>query len=257
MDSKILEEFKKIDSEIRLAIANEKSILKQGMAILSIAQDKFGIEELTAFEIVDILDKVGIPTDELSLKRAFARAKNKRVRTKIDGKEYKYKIMLFGQQEIASLLLISGPQVIYIQNGQPHKARKQLEKILADLSGAIKICDKYYGERSFSILEMIPKPCKVQFLTAQASGNTSTIQNIIKDFKKEYTNFEVRKYPNPDELHDRYLISGQEAWILGHGIKDIGSKESFIIRIDKSLGADFIDMIDKNFDDRWKNSQTM
>lgn len=39
--------------------------------------------------------------------------------------------------------------------------------------------------------------------------------------------------------------------ILGHGLKDIGGKESFIIRLDKSLVPDLIKSTKKVFDTNW------
>lgn len=72
-------------------------------------------------------------------------------------------------------------------------------------------------------------------------------QRIFKDFKKEKPNAEIRIYNN-SELHDRYIIAKGEMWLIGHGLKDLGTKESFIIR----MGKDIKDSMETIFNRRWK-----
>jgi len=41
-------------------------------------------------------------------------------------------------------------------------------------------------------------------------------------------------------------------FLLGHGLKDIGGKESFVIRLNKELAPNLIKDVRSKFDERWK-----
>jgi pyruvate/2-oxoglutarate dehydrogenase complex dihydrolipoamide acyltransferase (E2) component len=97
----------------------------------------------------------------------------------------------------------------------------------------------------------------VQFLTARTSEGVRRLQRAISDFKKEHPNGEFRVYPKPEELHDRYIIGEDYVLILGHGIKDIGSKESFIIRLDSQIAADLVVTLTSSFDHRWSEGKSI
>ncbi|MDE2217136.1 MAG: hypothetical protein KGJ87_08275, partial [Planctomycetota bacterium] len=56
------------------------------------------------------------------------------------------------------------------------------------------------------------------------------------------------------ELHDRYIIAKNALVVIGHGIKDLASKESFIIFLPEKLVTGFLPKLKKIFDERWKKS---
>lgn len=246
----MIEQFREVDDEIKLAIAQQSSKLRLGLCVLTLAQDQFGTDYLSIDEIIEALDRLGVAVDPTNLLRAFARAGD-RVRCITEGGIKRYKAMISGRQEVEGILSISGPQVVHIRNGQPRTARMRLAEVLASLSGVIRICDPYYGLRSLDVLEMIPRACDTRFLTARTSEKVARVHRAISDFKREYSHVEFRLYPRPSELHDRYLIERDCAWFLGQGIKDIGNKESFVIRIDTQIGSDLIDTLKSSFDQRW------
>jgi hypothetical protein len=249
----LIERFREVDEEIKLAIAREPSKLKLGLCVLTLAQDQLDTEYLSIDEIVEALDRLGVAVERSNLLRAFARAGD-RIRCITEDGIRKYKAMTSGRQEVEEILSISGPQVIYVQDGQPRTARAQLGEVLAKLSGTIRICDPYYGVRSLDVLEMIPRACQVRFLTARTSEKITKLHRVISDFRKEYPHIEFRVYPRPGELHDRYLIEQGCIWFLGHGIKDVGNRESFIIRIDAQIASDLINTLESSFDRRWSRA---
>jgi hypothetical protein len=76
----------------------------------------------------------------------------------------------------------------------------------------------------------------------------------MRDFKKERPKFTFRIATNPNDLHDRYVVTTQQLLILGHGLKDIGGKESFTIRLGRELVPDLIKETIAVFDSRWKTA---
>lgn len=252
----MIERFREVDDEIKRALAGVPSKLKLGLCVLTLAQDKCGTEYLSLEEIVEALDRLGIAVERANLGRAFSRAGDRIRRVIVEGVP-KYKVMTKGRQEVEDIVSIPGPRVIYVEGGQPRTARKALAQILGDLEGSIRILDPYYGLRSLDVLDMIPETSEVRFLTARRSGRVARLQRAIADFKEEHPNVEFRVYPRPEELHDRYIIAEEYVLILGHGIKDIGSKESFLIRLDSQVGADLIPTLISTFDERWSEGQSI
>ena len=71
---------------------------------------------------------------------------------------------------------------------------------------------------------------------------------------KEFPDSEFKAYPSPHELHDRYLLFDKEVWFVGHGIKDIGAKESFVVILQDPFGKEIRSTLRDSFDERWSNS---
>lgn len=247
----IADSFRKVDISVKEKLAHEESKLNLGLSVLTLSQNLFNFEYLSLDQIIEALDCMGIAAERSQVGRAFSRAGNKIRRIK-EGRETKYKVMILGQQEVMNLISGSNIELIHIENGKPHTARKKLADIFGTMDGIIRICDPYYGLRSLETISMFPKKCKVHFLTGHTSEKSSKIKIGLSDFKTEYQNVEIRIYPKAFEMHDRYIITSDLILIIGHGLKDIGNKESFIIQIDKSLAFELIENLTALFDKRWQ-----
>jgi hypothetical protein len=245
-----------IDDDLKVKIAKRASPLIKGLIILTLAQDKLGYEYLSADEIITILETLGITVLRRGLINSFNRSDNEKIKIDNNGEYPKYKAMIIGKEYVKEWFLPIGPNVLYVEGGKPFSTRKKLDKIFQSLKGDIRICDTYLGERSFDIISTLPKESKFKFLTSNLSEKPEKIRSIQKDFQKEYPKSEFRLYPNKD-LHDRYIVTANYLLIIGHGIKDIGNKESFIIIIDSSIGQDTIDTVITNFDEKWKSSHIL
>ncbi len=252
-NNKLIERFREIDSSVNQNLADDNSPLKLGLAVLTISKNNFGVEYLSLKEISEALDRMGISVNRLSISRAFSRAGNK-VRSKREDNVKKYKVMILGQRLIENLITIGGLEIYHVQKGKPRTTRKKLSELLKTLKGIIRICDPYYGIKTLDVLEMFSKNTNVKFLTARTNERPRRLSNAVSDFKTEYSNVEIRKYPNPSELHDRYIISSNNLIIIGHGIKDIGGKESFIFQFEKNMVKDLMDTLTKHFDNKWENA---
>ncbi len=157
-----------------------------------------------------------------------------------------------GRRREAERLLEAGSlTLLYIEGNKPRTARRELEEILSNLSGTVRICDPYYGVRSLEALELVPANCTVRFLTARTNENPTRLSGHLRDFKRERPNTELRLYPNARELHDRYILSRDRVLIVGHGLKDIGGRESFVIAIQEALAPNLLAQVSAAFDDKW------
>jgi hypothetical protein len=162
----------------------------------------------------------------------------------------------FYEQQCAAM---SQPlNIVYINPSKPRTAKKDLESLIKSIpKGELLICDPYYGLRTLEVLEVFAKYHKrIKFLTARVGGGEkqTTLSHAVSDFKKEYdTKVELRLASSKD-LHDRYIVGSNHILIVGHGIKDLGSKESLIVVVEDRYGKDIRRIITTNFNVRWASA---
>jgi len=146
----------------------------------------------------------------------------------------------------------SGPLVYFAQAGKPRTAHLTIQSILLSLEGDLRICDPYYGTGTFWRLDPIAdKP--IRFLTHRPDGKeqgTGILPRALAEFVTQHPNVKFKRHSTND-LHDRYIICPTELILLGHGLKDIGNKDSFIVRIHRDIAADTIDEVAESFERKW------
>ena len=138
---------------------------------------------------------------------------------------------------------------------------KNFPRIIEMLEGDLCIVDPFYGNGTFYVLEKFGKKRKIKFLSCKLGDeeqrNITKFDINLKRFRKEFKNIEMRKYDKFYELHDRYIIAENSLVIIGHGIKDLADKESFVMFLPKKLVAGFLPILKKTFEERWKKSNNL
>jgi DNA-directed RNA polymerase subunit RPC12/RpoP len=148
------------------------------------------------------------------------------------------------------------PDVWFVQAGKPWTAQRQLDKVFEDVSGELRICDPYYGRKSLLSLDLLKQCNPIKFLTSKAdSGESQTITTAIEAWNKENGDAVRFRRAFGRELHDRYIISNNELILLGHGLNDICTNDSFIVRISRDLAGDMIDTVRGSFDEKWEKAE--
>ncbi|PIN77393.1 hypothetical protein COV15_02115 [Candidatus Woesearchaeota archaeon CG10_big_fil_rev_8_21_14_0_10_34_12] len=145
-------------------------------------------------------------------------------------------------------------EVYYFEPGKPRTSRKDFVGILNNLKGDIKICDPYMNKDTLEALEEL-KNSKVKFLTSSKKTNLKVSSQELIDFKVENGNVEIKGFPH-DHLHDRYIVSNDRLFLLGHGFS-IRNKESFVIELPVKFAKDLIQSLSTTFDVRWKNQENI
>lgn len=121
-------------------------------------------------------------------------------------------------------------------------------------SGEVRILDKYFGLESLDFLQDFQKNRRILFLTSHPPKHLDHLRREVARFKKEFPATEFRAYGSPHELHDRYLLFDSEVWLVGHGIKNLGDKESFVVILEEPFGKDIRRSLIESFDARWASS---
>lgn len=138
---------------------------------------------------------------------------------------------------------------------------KNFPKVIEMLKGNLCIVDPFYGNGTFYVLEKFGKAKKIRFLSStlgnEEKQNQTKFDTNLNKFKKEFKNIELRKYDKFYELHDRYIIAENYLVVIGHGIKDLAAKESFIIVLPEKFVKSFLPKLKKIFEERWRKSSNI
>ena len=249
--SSVVDKFQTVDKFTRLSMrAMKQSPLLLSLTTLYISKESFQEDYLSAYEISEALAELGYDVSRDQIARALTRATGKVKVIEPEGVA-KYKIMNPGEEVVESRVPLNHSQLIYIDAGKPFSGRRKLESLVSNVVGDVRICDPYYGKDSLSALAMTPQTSSVKFLTSRTNENKTILAAEIAAFKTQYPHVELRETVPPNEIHDRYIIDDSGLSIIGHGIKDIGKKESFIIRLDNLVAQDVIKSLTQEFMTRW------
>ncbi len=146
------------------------------------------------------------------------------------------------------------PTVWHVEAGGPYTTRQKLDDLFATLTGDVCACDPYYGTRTLASLAAFTSCSSLRFLTKYPdSKEQSFLPTSLKDFRNEHPQVEIHECSDKD-IHDRYVLTDSELIIVGHGLKDIGTKESFVIVLKEDISGDLITTLKDSFEGRWKNS---
>ncbi len=147
------------------------------------------------------------------------------------------------------------PFVFFVESGQPRTAHLELSALFQEVTGDIRICDPYYGTGSLFRLDLLKHCSSIKFLTKNADRQeTAILPRAIKEWKRQHATTEFRENAGAD-LHDRYILSDAEIILLGHGLKDVGNKDSFVVRIPSSIASDMVSSVRDSFEDKWSRAR--
>jgi hypothetical protein len=227
--------------------------LEAGLWCLYVSKHDFKTDYLTYENIENVLREfLDLPITVTQIKKAFARGGKKIIK---NGRGEGYKISNPGELYLRGLKKDEPLNVVYINPDKPRTATKTLEGLIKSIpKDTLLICDPYYGIKTLEVLETFAKYHKeVKFLTAKIGGGekAATLARAVTDFKKEYGKKVEIKLFSANDLHDRYVITKDRFFIIGHGIKDLGSKESLIVVVEDRYGKDIRKNITSVFNQRW------
>jgi hypothetical protein len=138
--------------------------------------------------------------------------------------------------------LVAGPD-------QEFEAYQKVLEIIKSASGFIKIIDAYASEVTLIAINHSPNGLSLQFLTYPPKDRDS-FETSAKKLMKDRPEIQIQYAPK-QSLHDRFIITGDSFWHLGHSIKDIGNKLSAISLMSPDEGNIAL----QKFNQLWNTSQ--
>ena len=246
----------------KYAEPKELTPLNQALWVLLVVKDNTDIKKLTAVEVSSILcDLKEIHLQDKAIIRAFARCGSK-VKTYKENGNVLYEIMAQGRDSLKHDCGYNCNEVLFFSGERAWSdPNKNFPELIKNLEGELSILDPFYGNGTFFVLDKFGKDRKIRFLTCTLGKEEQADENKFKinlnRFKKEFKNIELKKYSKSYELHDRYILADNAIVVIGHGIKDLASKESFVIFLPKTLVSQFLPQIKKVFDERWTKASNL
>ena len=144
-----------------------------------------------------------------------------------------------------------GPSVVCIEAGTPRTAHLAIADIFSELTGELCICDPYYGSGSLLRLDLLKHCRPIRFLTRNPEqSEAQTLSRALQEWKQQHGDIEWRRHTGT-ELHDRFVLASDELVLMGHGLKDVGNKDSFIVRLSRDVADDTIAAVRTSFDVKW------
>ena len=254
MNEKLLNSIKNKDLSSYPDVHSYVKPLDKALWTLLISKKVLKISEhISSQDISTLLFLIDISCDQLSITRALTTAKDM-VDKKGESKNRKYKIMKKGEDYL--IKEESNLRVYYVEGNKPWSDRRMLiHEFIKNVKGDVMIVDKFFSKESLDLLSEFKPSQEIKFLTAKIIDESNKFKRDVKKFKIEYNNVIIRKYPKEFELHDRYILTSSEICLLGHGLADIGNKESFILVLSNSIGKEIRTMLSQKFDARWSKAQ--
>jgi hypothetical protein len=143
------------------------------------------------------------------------------------------------------------PKEIILRPEKPFTGVRELQKILENADGYVKIIDPYIDEETLDALMSIPKELPIRFITSFTGGEEKERRfvRLCRKFKIERLGFEIRKC-DPNLIHDRFILTKSRGWSIGASLKDIGKRLSMI----KELSPKAKTEMDTLFEQIWISS---
>ena len=132
----------------------------------------------------------------------------------------------------------SGTQGLILPPRNEFMAFYEIINIIKKSQGFLEVIDTYPSDTTLAALNNVPPTLPTRLLTypPRDSREQLTFEQLAKKLMKDRPEIEIR-YAPAKTLHDRYVLSDRESFLLGHSISDIGNKLSSIVKLPESMAA--------------------
>lgn len=235
-------------------------VLDQALWMMWVLQDHFHHDpKMNAFDISDSLEVLGVAADELSISRALARAGKRVKRTVLDDSppQTLYRLMEAGKLYLGKKFATGqSVRVVLLDGTKPWTDRNEtFPKLARSLTGRVCVVDPYYGSATLGTIRHLAHGSPLQVLSSRTNDNPAVFRREFMDFRREFPSTEIRVLPPGKELHDRYVLGHSALLLVGHGVKDLGAKESLAVLLKDPAGQEIRRTLQERFDERWKRAQ--
>lgn len=231
--------------------------------VLREAKDAGQTHSLTAAEVHELLSLLEVATSKNSVAVSLTRATNRTVVARLGADGFtRYSIAHAGRELLAASDPRRGIQVWRAAAGDPWRGWQKLEDLARTLKGSLLLVDPYFGDRTLATLEvMAPGRGSVRHLTAHIASRKGRPEGAIlaaaRAFVKSHPNVEIRRATPPARFHDRFVLSSDSLVLVGHGLENLGDKESFVVSFPVGQVADLASALKVQFEAEWSSASAI
>ena len=117
----------------------------------------------------------------------------------------------------------------------------------------LKVVDPYTNADTLDLLTSVPEGTAAMVLCEMKRNPESLRKSLLEKveaLRQTGMKMEVR-VDRTGELHDRYIVTDGAAWMLGHSLKDFGSKDTSVSRL-SDVGP-----LEEAFNRRWDAAERL
>ena len=159
-----------------------------------------------------------------------------------------------GLTKLKKLRQVHKSKVFIINAGEHLTAIRSFEEYLKKKvnNEDVLLCDSYIDHTTLYLFsELKGKIKSLKILTEKISCDLNIFENYKKKLGKEL-NAVVEVKIIKKKIHDRYILFGNNCWVVGHSIKDLGSRDTDIIDI--SERSEYVSRKRCKFMERWNEA---
>jgi hypothetical protein len=212
--------------------------------VLVVGEELAGVSSMTASDVASVATHVFRRSITRQRVAALLSANAALVAEVARTRPLQYRVMKRGADRIrhqSGAVVVVNPETAFT-------ALQQVDQLLANRKGDVRMCDPYIDDKTLVALASIPRGSPIKLLTLNIS-DAAQFRRKLQAYDREYGNLEIRTSSTPD-LHDRYLIDADQMWLMGQSLNGIGKKQSFMV----AVGPDVRDLTRAGFDKRWATS---
>jgi hypothetical protein len=214
----------------------------QALWVLWVAKDRLNETTMTPAEISSVLrDAYGISVSRQKIEASLSKELAAVVRRKQNGRRA-YQLMQVGIDELTAKSAV----VIFVDPQQALSKIRETQAVLADLRGALRVCDPYVDGRTLDLLADCKAAASIRLLTVTVNKRAA-FERDMKAFIREHGDILEVRVASQWALHDRYIIHDDGMLLFGTSLNGLGGKQSFVV----SLGEDLRSTVLRAFDDVW------
>ena len=231
-ESSISEAFDGADLSQMTDLHSLESDRLQVFWILAAIKKTGTIDSVTADEVSTLLrDRFGIAVYRQRVAGILESEKGGAV-TRIGKKSpARYKLMRAGEDEISA----TDTQALFIDPANALSSIRKVEAIFALLAGDLLICDTYVDSKTIDYLALAQHATSIKLLTANVQDASRFRRDLAAFAKQHKIPIEVRQGTG---LHDRYVIYPAGMLMIGSSIKDVGKKQSLVVKLPTSFAVE-------------------
>jgi len=257
-EEEIVEALKKKDLSKYPDVSNGWKDLERGLWALWVTKDEGVQPRITAKTISYILLRLKeLSSGEKSLTNALRTRKDDMAKITKDGGKTYYEILAHGKEHLKSIH--GEKEILFFSGKKQYDDIKYFEKFAKNLSGELLIVDQYFGTGTLECLRCFGNR-KIRFMYGfmGRGEDEANVKTLAGRLTGQFKNIEIKRAPNPYDLHDRYIIADNAFVIVGHGFKDLGKdRESFVVRLPLEKVKHFLPGLKDAFEERWAKGQNL
>lgn len=137
-----------------------------------------------------------------------------------------------------------------LMNGDKIEADVAYTKIYKSAKKSIYVIDNYVGLKTLELLRAARDKTQIIVFSDNVKNKDMLTKNILDDFRKDYSNIDLKLKIAGKKYHDRYIAidygtENEAFYLCGASSKDAGNKISSITKIEESSKDMYHDMFSK------------